>query len=282
MLPVIEFAYNSTHHTAIGMSPFEADLGRIPTALTPILGVETGIIDPKSLKEELTDIKETVRISLQAAQDTMINTSRKSRYSVKYDPGEWVWLNNDHFTLSSDLEGINRKLVAKWSGPYRVVNMPSEVTVRLEMPDTIGIHPIFHLSQVKKAIGTTESLKAGEGTPVEQDTPVVVKQGPSVESPELDDEENNSTTNARTSKKPATTIPIQYQSPAQPVKPYITAVIERRFIPGGAVRYKVRWSGAHLEESWLDAEQVPEELIKSFLSADKATRAAKRLKGGRV
>ena len=44
----------------------------------------------------------------------------------------------------------NHKLSAKYYGPYKVAARIGKVSYRLELPTTSKVHPIFHVSLLKK------------------------------------------------------------------------------------------------------------------------------------
>ena len=52
----------------------------------------------------------------------------------------------------------NQKLSPRFYGPFRISDKVGHVAYRLQLPNITQIHPIFHVSQLKQAIGYSTPL----------------------------------------------------------------------------------------------------------------------------
>jgi hypothetical protein len=44
----------------------------------------------------------------------------------------------------------SKKLMWKYTGPYKIIEKISDVVYRLELPPTLHVHPVFHISRLKR------------------------------------------------------------------------------------------------------------------------------------
>ena len=86
------------------------------------------------------------------------------RSERRFDIGEWVHLRLQPYRQGSVDMRSNTKLSARYYGPYEVVGKVGEGAYRLKLPADFKIHPVFHVSILKKKVGdqTTPVLQLPE------------------------------------------------------------------------------------------------------------------------
>jgi hypothetical protein len=152
-LPFVEMAFNSSRSEATGLSPMEASFGFTPNF--------DGLRDSKitlsrsvdASKELLEKIRETfARISKQLylTQDRMKRFADKHRTNApNYRIGDLVFLDRRQIPSSSE----NPKMDSPFIGPFPIVKKINPVSMKLRLPSTMRIHPVFHVSLLKPCVG---------------------------------------------------------------------------------------------------------------------------------
>jgi hypothetical protein len=151
-LSLIEFAYNNSYQSSIGMAPFEALYGR--PCRTPICWTETGdnALIGSDLVAETTEKIKLVIQRLETAQSRQVSYADKSRRHVEFEVGDHVFLK------VSPMKGVRRfgrkgKLAPRYIGPFLILERVGKVAYRLELPEQLsGIHPVFHISMLRKHV----------------------------------------------------------------------------------------------------------------------------------
>ena len=82
------------------------------------------------------------------------------RRDIQYTPGEWVLVRLRPYRQSS-AKGQHRasaKLARCYYGPFKIVAKIGPVAYRLELPEDVRIHPVFHCLNLKPFRGEPESM----------------------------------------------------------------------------------------------------------------------------
>jgi hypothetical protein len=155
-LALIEFAINNSWQESIQNTPFRAHQGYDPK--TPL----TGEISRKSPAAQVFWDKHTERRDycmkyLKSAQDRQKSYYDSHRRDVKYSLGELVLLSTTNVKFKATGKC---KFMPRYIGPYKIIqvigpkNEQGEVTqvtaCKLELPVLMKIHPVFHVTLLKK------------------------------------------------------------------------------------------------------------------------------------
>ncbi|MCF6774896.1 transposase family protein [Corynebacterium sp. MC-12] len=91
-LPLIEFAYNNSYHSSIGMAPFETFYGRHYRSLVGWFEVgEMALLGPDLVMEALEKVR-LIRERLKTALSRQKSYSNVRRRDLEFKVGDWVYL----------------------------------------------------------------------------------------------------------------------------------------------------------------------------------------------
>lgn len=147
LLPVAEFAYNNTVHSSIKITPFFANLGYHPRFSVIVPRVSKDNVPVSDRIQALKDLYTTMKINIQSANDRHAkHFNTKSLPQPDLRIGEEVWLDARNLHTSRPA----RKLDYKRVGPFRVLEKVGTRSYRLDLPKTMRIHPVFHVSLLER------------------------------------------------------------------------------------------------------------------------------------
>lgn len=97
---------------------------------------------------------EQLKFNLHKAQERMKHFADKSRSERQFQVGDMVYLKMQPYRQTSFGIRGSLKLRSKYFGPFRVMSKVGSAAYKLQLPENAAIHPVFHVSQLKRHLGT--------------------------------------------------------------------------------------------------------------------------------
>ena len=131
--------------SATGLSPFQCSLGYQPP-LFPSQEMEAVVPSVRAHLRQFRRVWKEARDSMLQSRDRVQRVANRRRVPAPvYRLGQRVWL------LAKDLPlpTVSHKLAPRYVGPYTVLKIINPSALRLQLPSSLKVHPVFHVSQVK-------------------------------------------------------------------------------------------------------------------------------------
>ncbi|KAF3652939.1 hypothetical protein FXO38_15874 [Capsicum annuum] len=166
-LPLIEFAYNNSYHSSIQIAPFEALYGR--RCRSTIGWFEVGeaiLLGPNTVFEAMEKVK-LIRERLRTTQSHQKSYADVRRRDLEFEVGDLAYLK------ISPMKRVKRfskmgKLSPRYVGSYQILSRVGKVAYEIELPaDLLVVHPVFHVSVLKKCIGDSTVVVSLESSAIQ-------------------------------------------------------------------------------------------------------------------
>lgn len=86
------------------------------------------------------------------AKQRMKHQADKHRSERVFQVNDMVFVRLQPYVQISVAHRVNQKLCFRYFGPYRVLAKIGAAAYKLDLPASSAIHPVFHVSQLKKVV----------------------------------------------------------------------------------------------------------------------------------
>lgn len=224
LLPLAEFAINDSDNPSTGYTPFYLAYGE--QVSSPIDLSDVVVPKAQATAQDVLDTVAHAKTNLREAHVRQSRTADRRRREITFKVGDMVALSTTNLNLPAIM---TKKFTPRYLGPFKIMKMVNPVAVKLELPPTLKIHPVFHTSLVK---------------PWRTDTEFATHKVDYAQPPPVVPEENRFKVEQLMDKR------IEH--------------VGRRTV----VKYLVRWEGYGPEDyTWEPASHIDEDLIQDYESS---------------
>ncbi|CAH9140159.1 unnamed protein product [Cuscuta epithymum] len=153
-----EYWYNTSFQGAAGYTPFQTLYGRAAPTLAQYLPGEFKVAAVADDHEDRNEILRQLRYNLERAQQRMVKVANAKRRDLEFQVGDKVLLKLRPHRQTTVQKRINQKLAPRYFGPFVIIRKLSAVAYKLALPPSAKVHPVFHVSQLKRVTGEHPAL----------------------------------------------------------------------------------------------------------------------------
>jgi len=157
-ISLAEFWYNTAFQSVIGRTPFEALYRHPPRHFGISNTSQCAIPDLEAWLQERNLLNRLLQQQLLRAQQQMKQQADTHRSERVFQPGDMVYLKLHPHVQNSVASRSNHKLSFKFYGPFKVLQKVGTVAYKLDLPHHAQIHPVVHVSQLKKSVPAAEEV----------------------------------------------------------------------------------------------------------------------------
>lgn len=150
-LMLVEYWYNTNFLTVTQATPYEIVYGQPPPVHLPYLPGESKIQVVARSLEERENMILILKFYLTRAQHCMKQQGYLHRSERPFEVGEFVYVKL--YRQQSVVVRAHQKIAPKYYSPYKVLDRHGSVAYKLELHVGSQVHPVFHVSQLKKSVG---------------------------------------------------------------------------------------------------------------------------------
>ncbi|XP_052182059.1 uncharacterized protein LOC127794843 [Diospyros lotus] len=117
------------------------------------MGGSSNVASVEEYLQQRREMTQQLKQELASAQNRMKQNTDRRRSEREFETGDQVYLRLRYNHLKSISRGKVTKLSPKYYGPFPIEARIGKVAYRLKLPPGSQIHPVFHVSLLKKSMG---------------------------------------------------------------------------------------------------------------------------------
>jgi hypothetical protein len=145
--------YNTSWHSTIKTTPFVAVYGRDPPSILTYIPRTAKVESAERVLVARDQVLKELKDNIKLAQGRMKKLYDNKHKEDEFDEGEWVFLKLQPYRQISVYMRKNAKLSARYSGPFKIIQKVNPMAYKLDLPQESRIHPVFHISLLKRKLG---------------------------------------------------------------------------------------------------------------------------------
>ncbi|GBG60195.1 hypothetical protein CBR_g3439 [Chara braunii] len=151
-LPIVQGLYNNSIPSSPGMTPNRLHLGwKIRNPLSYLFPDQPPGLTPgqPGYNAKFDRLLKVAVAAMERRRSAMIKHANKKRQPAPFTVGSYVWVKMSEF---SEEEGVSRKLLPQYYGPWKVLNQVASDSVgpsyTIDVPAHLRTYPVFHASKL--------------------------------------------------------------------------------------------------------------------------------------
>lgn len=154
--PWAEYCYNTSLHSSIKTTPFQAVYGWEPPHLLSYVPSTAEIKDVADMLEQRDLMLKLIKYHLHQAQQRMETNTDWYWQELEFQIGDKVCMRLQNYRQHTVLGCKPNKFAPRYVGPYSITHKISSVTYHVDLPAEARIHNVLHISMLKPAVRTQD------------------------------------------------------------------------------------------------------------------------------